>query len=66
MIRQIDNNGKFIVQKVVNVKVRPLDEIREAVVHTLMRYQVFPVDQVGDASACRCFDTLTEARRAIA
>lgn len=63
MIRVVDKNERFIVQKVIKVKVTKIDDEREAVTVTTMRYQVVPVNNMGDASQVMVCDTLTEARQ---
>jgi len=66
MIRIVDRNDKYIVQKVISQSVVDINEIRAKITEKFLRYQVVPVNGIGDASLIREFETLTEARKEIA
>jgi hypothetical protein len=65
MIRIVDKNSKYVVQKVVSVATIKLDEMREAVKEEFLRYQVVPLDSIGNTAAVEVCATLQEARELV-
>lgn len=65
MIRIVDRNEKYIVQKIISQVVKRVDENRDAIYEQVLRYQVVPVDNVGNTYAVEVCETLAQARELV-
>jgi hypothetical protein len=65
MIRIVDRNEKYIVQKIISQVVKRIDANRDAIYEQVLRYQVVPVDNVGNTHAVEVCETLAQARELV-
>ena len=66
MIRIVDKNDKYVVQKIISQVIKEFSEDRDLIIETVLRYQVAPVDGIGNAETIRVCETLEAARKLMA
>lgn len=65
MLRIVDKNERYIIQKVISQVVKKMDGELEVVITETLRYQVVPTDSVGNSHAVEVCETLSAARELV-